>query len=101
MAETTVFLPLELIIEILLKLPVKTLLRFRCVCKSWLSLISNNSFATSHFELAATPRLIFINRYAPNFLSIDVDVDASLHHDSAYVFLRLGFVRPKSYVRIS
>ncbi|KAG4970224.1 hypothetical protein AAZX31_13G091900 [Glycine max] len=36
-----VYLPEELIIEILLRLPVKSLLRFKRVCNSWLSLISD------------------------------------------------------------
>jgi F-box interacting protein len=35
------FLPEELILEILTKLPIKSLLRFKCVSKSWLHLISN------------------------------------------------------------
>lgn len=48
----TVFLPQELIIEILLRLPVKSFVRFKRVCKSCLSLISDPHFTTSHFELA-------------------------------------------------
>ncbi|XP_058741984.1 F-box/kelch-repeat protein At3g06240-like [Vicia villosa] len=78
--ENSVFLPFELIIEILLRLPVKPLLRFRCVCKSWLSLISSNTFATSHFEHAATHRRFFITRSALQPLSIDLD---SSFHDAS------------------
>ena len=42
-----VYLPEELIIEILLRLPVKSLLRFKRVCNSWLSLISDANWVMS------------------------------------------------------
>ncbi|KAK9911037.1 hypothetical protein M0R45_034963 [Rubus argutus] len=38
--------------EILARLPVKSLMRFRCVCKSWRALISQPYFATKHFNYA-------------------------------------------------
>jgi F-box interacting protein len=43
-----VILPDDLIIEVLSFLTVKLLMRFRCVCKSWNSLISNPSFIKIH-----------------------------------------------------
>lgn len=43
-------LPHELILEILSHLPVKPLLRFKCVCKSWNSLISDPQFAKLHLH---------------------------------------------------
>lgn len=47
-----VVLPGDLIVEILSWLPVDALLRFRCVCKSWKSLIFDPSFK----DLAETPQ---------------------------------------------
>ncbi|KAL7218726.1 hypothetical protein ACSBR2_011909 [Camellia fascicularis] len=43
-------IPEEVLIEILARLPVKSLLRFRSVCKSWYSLITNPSFITTHLN---------------------------------------------------
>ncbi|XP_058754989.1 F-box/kelch-repeat protein At3g06240-like [Vicia villosa] len=83
-------LPQELVEDILLRLPVKTLLCCRCVCKSWLSLISDNNFATSHFQLASTHRRVFISRYA--LKSLPLDGDALLHDESAYASSSLDFV---------
>lgn len=40
----TPYLPQEIITNILKRLPVKTLIRFQCVCKEW-----NNLFKTSYF----------------------------------------------------
>ncbi|KAM7503022.1 hypothetical protein LguiB_001926 [Lonicera macranthoides] len=42
------YLPQELLIQILLWLPPKSLLRFRCVSKSWCSLISSPNFIEIH-----------------------------------------------------
>ncbi|KAI8556193.1 hypothetical protein RHMOL_Rhmol05G0233000 [Rhododendron molle] len=46
-------LPPEIIAAVLSRLPVKSLLRLRCVCKSWRSLISNPKFAKTHLSLAS------------------------------------------------
>ncbi|KAK4357180.1 hypothetical protein RND71_022790 [Anisodus tanguticus] len=49
----TPVLPPELISEIFLRLPVKTLLKMRCVSKSMLSLISSPQFVRTHLKLSA------------------------------------------------
>ncbi|KAH1164347.1 hypothetical protein AAZX31_01G218300 [Glycine max] len=75
-------LPEDLITEILMMLPVRSILRFKCMCKSWFSLISDPEFARSHFALAATPTTRF-------FVSADdhqvkcIDIEASLHDDNS------------------
>ncbi|XP_050253457.1 F-box/kelch-repeat protein At3g23880-like isoform X4 [Quercus robur] len=41
-------LPEEIVLEILARLPVKSLLKFRCVCKTWYSYITNPNFISTH-----------------------------------------------------
>nr|GEV42563.1 hypothetical protein [Tanacetum cinerariifolium] len=45
--------PPEIIREILLKLPVESLLRCKSVCKEWYSLISEQHFITTHYTLSS------------------------------------------------
>ena len=65
-------LPFELIEDILSRLPVKTLLRLRCVCKSWKSLISDPRFVERHLRMSnADPNFthhrIILCSFTPNF----------------------------------
>ncbi|MED6162109.1 hypothetical protein PIB30_067231 [Stylosanthes scabra] len=46
-------LPDEIVIEILVRLPVKALLQFKRVCKSWRTLISSPQFAIDNFRRRA------------------------------------------------
>jgi len=89
------YLPHELIIQILLRLPVKSLICFKCVSKSWFSLISDPLFAKTHFELTAahTCRIVFIT----STLDVrSIDLEASLNDDSASTSPNLNFLLPQS-----
>ncbi|MED6193993.1 hypothetical protein PIB30_024303 [Stylosanthes scabra] len=44
------FLPDDIIVKILVSLPVKTLLQFKLVCKSWRTLISSPQFAIDNLR---------------------------------------------------
>jgi hypothetical protein len=55
-----VFLPHELIREVLSFLPVRSLMRLKCVCKSWKTLISNPTFVKLHFKRSARNKQLAI-----------------------------------------
>ncbi|XP_057447289.1 F-box protein CPR1-like [Lotus japonicus] len=91
----TITLPHDLIVQILLRLPVRSLIRFKSVCKSWLSLVSDPQFGESHFDLAASPtHRCLTEGYACDIKSIDVDAP-SLHNDSAVVNLEYPRASPR------
>lgn len=46
------YLPNEVLVDILVRVPVKSLLRFRCVSKQWNSLISSPAFINTHLNRA-------------------------------------------------
>ncbi|KAE8674654.1 putative F-box protein [Hibiscus syriacus] len=48
--KTRTELPEMLVLEILSKLPVKSLTRFRCVCKPWSSSFETPHFITKHHQ---------------------------------------------------
>lgn len=72
--------------EILLRLPVKSVLSFKSVCKSWFCLIFNPKFAKFHFELAAAPThrvFVWCSNAAPEVTPIEIET--ILHNDSVEV----------------
>ncbi|XP_055829919.1 F-box protein At3g08750-like [Solanum dulcamara] len=43
-------LPEDVLMDVLLRLPVESLLRFKCLCKHWYALITSPSFVEVHFS---------------------------------------------------
>ncbi|KAK3417197.1 hypothetical protein EUGRSUZ_H02934 [Eucalyptus grandis] len=64
-------IPEDVVVDILLRLPAKSLVRFKCVCKRWRSLISDRAFAKSHLQrvkaadLIPSQRIIIGGRNSP------------------------------------
>ncbi|KAG6431360.1 hypothetical protein SASPL_109439 [Salvia splendens] len=82
-------LPNDVIIEILTRLPVKPLLKFKCVCKSWRALISSTQFVAAHLEFTksapnlTTHRLIL--KYRGNTMK-QCSVNSILHQSVPEAF---------------
>ncbi|KAK4356867.1 hypothetical protein RND71_022477 [Anisodus tanguticus] len=76
---TIPILPPELITEILSRVPVKSLLQFRCVSKSWLALISSNEFVNTHLSLSANNKEYTHHRLISSFVQPEYNLkDCSL-----------------------
>lgn len=61
----TLLLPHDMMLEVLLRLPVKSILRFRAVCRSWAELFSSKDFCSLHMAaskvLPPAPKLLVIS----------------------------------------
>ncbi|XP_058772335.1 F-box/kelch-repeat protein At3g23880-like [Vicia villosa] len=98
------FLPLELIEEILCRLPVKELLQFRCVCKCWNSLICDPKFHEKHLTYSTTLAFHFINYFNPSskFILTSYPIDTLFTNNNnnnnvTTTFTRLEY--PQHYVK--
>lgn len=70
--------PHEIIVDILSRLPVKSLMRFRCVCKQWLSLTYDKHFINMHMKrhsgfIISYGEIVEHCRYEQNFVILSKD----------------------------
>ncbi|KAI9087850.1 hypothetical protein K1719_030180 [Acacia pycnantha] len=82
-------------------MPIKSLLRLKCVSKSWHSRISNPNFAKLHLQLSnysQHPNRILLTS-CPHHLS-SIDINTSLHDDSDTINLNFPPFKPHDKVRI-
>ncbi|XP_028083969.1 F-box/kelch-repeat protein At3g06240-like isoform X1 [Camellia sinensis] len=56
-------LPEDVVIEILSRLPVKSLLRFKCVCRYWCTLIKSPDFISKHFNQENNNGHLLVHHY--------------------------------------
>ncbi|KAF7819217.1 F-box protein [Senna tora] len=76
---------IDILTQILLRVPAKSLLKFKCVCKEWLTLISEPRFRRSHTLHHHTPHavpsaLLLNNDYrpSPHFQIVPLRTSASV-----------------------
>ncbi|KAF7143316.1 hypothetical protein RHSIM_Rhsim05G0173700 [Rhododendron simsii] len=98
-------LPRDIMVEVLSRLPVKSLLGLRCACKSWRSLISHPKFAKTHLSLASTNtdcthhRLLLIS-WVPFYDAMSCSLHAVLHkHSDTAIELDCPFKGPHRVIR--
>ncbi|KAK9007051.1 hypothetical protein V6N11_019379 [Hibiscus sabdariffa] len=72
------YMPVEVIVEILKRLPVKSLVRCRSVCKSWNTLISHPSFISVHLQASLSNNTSFLLLGCLKKEGLEY----SLHHDN-------------------
>ncbi|XP_030535337.1 F-box protein At3g07870-like [Rhodamnia argentea] len=58
--------PNDITTDILSQLPVKSVARFRCVCKSWKSLLTGACFINAHFDRSSKYRTVSLLKYDDN-----------------------------------
>uniref|UniRef100_A0A8R7P3L4 F-box domain-containing protein n=1 Tax=Triticum urartu TaxID=4572 RepID=A0A8R7P3L4_TRIUA len=68
-------LPDDMMLEVLLRLPVKSILRFRAVCRSWAALLSSKDFCSLHMAtckvLPPAPKLLVVSPTDDLLFTID------------------------------
>ncbi|KAK2385760.1 F-box/kelch-repeat protein [Trifolium repens] len=72
-------LPIDLIIIILCKLPMRFLRQLRCICKSWKALISDPTFRMEYLRLLNTHHLIMVS-FRSNLKKFLTDLESILSY---------------------
>lgn len=75
--------PSEIVIDILSRLPIRTIISCKCVCNSWLNLIETEEFAKFHLSKSA-PGLALDDSDSCNIFEFE-DVINLEHHELHYV----------------
>ena len=84
------YIPPDVVTEILLRLPSKSLIRFRCVCKSWDTLIFSSEFISKHLNFTTNNNnfCLLLGRISehPGTQSFSVLCDQTLSHNQGFEF---------------
>jgi len=83
------FLPEEMMTEVFLRLPVKSILRFRAVCRSWNAVLSSDEFCCLHMaraEAEPAPPSLFFTSPTAGFDATAVYLSSSSGPDDGLLF---------------
>ncbi|TMW81288.1 hypothetical protein EJD97_010634 [Solanum chilense] len=91
------YLPRDIVNSIFLKLPVKTLSRFKSGCKSWHCCVDDADFIKSHLHNSSidiTRKKIFLVNFTPSLHTLKpkyeiASTEASINADSKVVYLNI------------
>ncbi|XP_074325892.1 putative F-box protein At1g47790 [Apium graveolens] len=89
------YLPEEIMFEILSWLPVKSLVRFKSVCKLWRSIISNNIFIRTHLANSKNKGVILNYRSDLTEIAGIADYDYIEVHDTHQDSVKLYHLPPR------
>lgn len=64
---------MDVIVEIFSRLPVKTLLRFRCASKQFLSIIDSEDFVKRHLQFQSLRQKVILKSFESELLLFDMD----------------------------
>ncbi|KAI3464424.1 hypothetical protein Pfo_021087 [Paulownia fortunei] len=73
-------LPSQVMVEILARLPAKTIIQCKCVCKTWHELITDPHFVALHFSLSRPALVVHHSEMFKNFFRLVDFEDAYDHH---------------------
>lgn len=94
--------PEDITIEILSRLPAKFVLRFRCVCKSWLELTKKPSFISKHFQNNSTRTRLFVDASVSSAVFGMGIVTSALYlfHDEKLAIYHMKTLNPKFMINL-
>ncbi|KAI3464426.1 hypothetical protein Pfo_021089 [Paulownia fortunei] len=93
-------LPSEIVIDILSRLPVRTITSCKCVCKSWLGLLETREFAKSHLSKSVPGLVVYHSEMHSDLFQIFEFEDApnlehhELHYNPVTKFDLTAFISP-------
>ncbi|KAL6138565.1 hypothetical protein ACLB2K_063846 [Fragaria x ananassa] len=91
------FLPEDIVVQILIRLPPKSLMPFKCACKVWKELVSSTSFIAKHLsmsrhsKLASSPPILFKRHFSDDCkINIQNEMGYPFYHTMREVETRLS-----------
>uniref|UniRef100_A0A2N9HUK4 F-box domain-containing protein n=1 Tax=Fagus sylvatica TaxID=28930 RepID=A0A2N9HUK4_FAGSY len=90
------FLPDEIVTQILIRLPIKSIITSICVCKTWKSIIQNPTFISTHLHHSTTTNhllLFSISSGSEQIYALHNDDDNDFTEHTSYESIGFGFDR--------